>query len=110
MKRKKKNLTELVKPKARLLFNYLTHYDHHCILRHKEVKLLCFFLLQSAAVTIKEIAGANLVDRASIGKYLSSMRRIGLVLLVPDTSPKAYTISDDGLKYLDNLTKNTDEH
>lgn len=100
---------ELVKPKARLLFNYLTSYDRHCILRHKEVKLLCFFLLQPAAVTVKEIAAANLVDRASIGKYLSSMRRLGLVLLVPDTSPKSYTISDDGLKYLYTLTKNTDE-
>ena len=97
---------ERVKPKTRLLFNYLTRYDRNCILRHKEVKLLCFLLLQPAAVTVKEIAAANLVDRASIGKYLSSLRRIGLVLLVPDTFPKAYTISDDGIKYFDNLTRN----
>lgn len=101
---------ERVKPKARLLFNYFTHYDRNCILRHKEVKLLCFLLLQPAAVTVKEIAAANLVDRASIGKYLSSLRRIGLVLLVPDTFPKAYTISDDGIKYFDNLTRNPNGH
>lgn len=102
-------MTELVKPKARLLFNYLNNYDRMCILRHKEVKLLSFLLIQPAAVTVKEIAGARLVDRASIGKYLSMLKSKGLALSVPDTFPKAYTISDDGIKYLDNLTKDNNE-
>lgn len=87
------------------MLTYLSNYEKKAVVRHKDVKLLCFLLCQPAAVTVQEINDAHVVDRASTRKYLSNLIQLGLVTTNTSFTPQVYSITKRGINLLDNLTQ-----